>query len=108
MKAAASNTATGPAMAFMGMGMAGQVGGVNAQDLYAMGRQQAAQQPAAEQARMAAASSASFLLCCFINASLLKILMSKGCRAGCFPNYMLPAKAAIPLSSVNAFLSWAF
>ena len=47
MKAAASNTATGPAMAFMGMGMAGQVGGVNAQDLYAMGRQQAAQQPAA-------------------------------------------------------------
>ena len=47
MKAAASNTATGPAMAFMGMGMAGQVGGVNAQDLYAMGRQQTAQQPAA-------------------------------------------------------------
>ena len=70
--------------------------------------EQVAQQPAAEQARMAAASSASFLLCCFINASLLKILMSKGCRAGCFPNYMLPAKAAIPLSSVNAFLSWAF
>ena len=47
MKAAASNTATGPAMAFMGMGMAGQMGGVNAQDLYALGRQQAAQQPAA-------------------------------------------------------------
>ena len=47
MKAAASNTATGPAMAFMGMGMAGQMGGVRAQDLYAMGQQQAAQQPAA-------------------------------------------------------------
>ena len=47
MKAAAANTGAGPAMAFMGMGMAGQVGGVNAQDLYAMGRQQAAQQPAA-------------------------------------------------------------
>ena len=47
MKAAASNTATGPAMAFMGMGMAGQMGGINAQNLYAMGQQQAAQQPAA-------------------------------------------------------------
>ena len=58
MKAAASNTATGPAMAFMGMGMAGQVGGVNAQDLYAMGRQQAAQQPAAEQAQQPAAQAA--------------------------------------------------
>ena len=46
MKAAASNTATGPAMAFMGMGMAGQMGGINAQNLYAMGQQQAAQQPA--------------------------------------------------------------
>ncbi|MCI9431142.1 MAG: SPFH domain-containing protein [Oscillospiraceae bacterium] len=45
MKAAASNTATGPAMAFMGMGMAGQMGGMNAQNLYAMGQQQA-QQPA--------------------------------------------------------------
>ena len=42
MKAAASNTATGPAMAFMGMGMAGQMGGINAQNLYAMGQQQAA------------------------------------------------------------------
>ena len=46
MKAAASNTATGPAMAFMGMGMAGQMGGINAQNLYAMGQQQAAQMPA--------------------------------------------------------------
>ncbi len=48
MKAAASNTATGPAMAFMGMGMAGQMGGMNAQNLYAMGQQQTAQ-PAAQQ-----------------------------------------------------------
>ena len=45
MKMAASNTATGPAMAFMGMGMAGQAGGMNAQNLFAMGQQQAAQQP---------------------------------------------------------------
>ena len=40
MKAAASNTATGPAMAFMGMGMAGQAGGANAASLYAQGQQQ--------------------------------------------------------------------
>ena len=46
MKTAAGNK-NGAMMGFMGMGMAGQVGGVNAQDLYAMGRQQAAQQPAA-------------------------------------------------------------
>ena len=45
MKMAASNTAAGPAMAFMGMGMAGQAGGMNAQNLFAMGQQQAVQQP---------------------------------------------------------------
>ena len=45
MKMAASNAAAGPAMAFMGMGMAGQAGGMNAQNLFAMGQQQAAQQP---------------------------------------------------------------
>ena len=44
MKSAASNTATGPAMAFMGMGMANQAGGMNAQALYQMGQQQAPQQ----------------------------------------------------------------
>ena len=36
MKAAASNTATGPAMAFMGMNMAAQAGGVNANQLFQM------------------------------------------------------------------------
>ena len=44
MKMAANNQG-GAAMAFMGMGMAGQAGGMNAQNLFAMGQQQAAQQP---------------------------------------------------------------
>ena len=59
MKAAASNTATGPAMAFMGMGMAGQMGGINAQTLYAMGQQQAAQQAAQQPAPQPAAPAAA-------------------------------------------------
>ena len=49
VKMAAANKG-GAAMAFMGMNMAGQAGGMNAQDLYAMGQQQAAQSAASQPA----------------------------------------------------------
>ena len=55
MQAAASNQGAGPAMAFMGMGMAQNMGGMNAANLYQMGQQQAAQQPASAPAPAAPA-----------------------------------------------------
>ena len=54
MKMAANNQG-GAAMAFMGMNMAGQAGGMNAGNLFAMGQQQAAQQAAAQPAPAAPA-----------------------------------------------------
>ena len=47
MQSAAANQGAGPTMAFMGMGMAGQMGGMNAQNLYQMGAQQPESAPAA-------------------------------------------------------------
>ena len=51
----AAGTQGGAAMAFMGMNMAGQAGGMNAQNLFAMGQQQQAQQAAAQPAPAAPA-----------------------------------------------------
>ena len=56
MKAAAANSA-GAMTGFMGMGMAAQASGLNANDLFRMGQQP--QQTAAQQAQMAAAGTAS-------------------------------------------------
>lgn len=50
MKAAASNS-SGAMAGFMGMGMAMNAGGMNAQNLFAMGQQQQAAQPQASMAR---------------------------------------------------------
>ena len=47
MQAAAANEGAGAPMAFMGMNMAGQAGGVNAQELFNMGQQAAPAAPAA-------------------------------------------------------------
>ena len=58
MKMAAANTGAGPATAFMGMNMAGQAGGTNAQTLFQLGQQQP-QQQAAQPAPAAAPAPAA-------------------------------------------------
>ena len=55
MQSAAANEGAGPAMAFMGMNMAGAAGGMNTQNLFAMGQQQQQQQPYAPQQQAAPA-----------------------------------------------------
>lgn len=63
MRAAASNTATGPMFAFAGMNMASQAGGMNPANLFAMSAQQKAAQAAAEPAQTAAPALAAGWKC---------------------------------------------
>ena len=65
MQAAASNQGAGAAMAFMGMGMAQNAGGINAQNLFAMGQQQAqaAMQPAPQAVPQQAQQTAGAWTC---------------------------------------------
>jgi len=69
MQSAAENTSTGPAMAFMGMNMAGQAGGMNAGNLFQMGQQQQQQQqqqmqqPVSQPAPAPAATAADTWAC---------------------------------------------
>ncbi len=78
MQSAAANEGAGPAMAFMGMNMAGQMSGMNAQNLYQMGQQPQYQQPTPQAAP--AAPAADSWTCACGNVASGKFCMECGAK----------------------------